>query len=85
MEIPTPISVPDRQRVTLRHVDHEDDLAPVGLFFTRSEFNDLVKDWKSFFDESFFDAVFHITNGHVGAIHDFIRIVSDDSVSPLRY
>lgn len=66
MEIPTPISVPDHQRITLRHVDHEDDLPPVGLLFTQSEFNDLVKDQKSYSDESFFDAVFRITNGHVG-------------------
>ncbi|KAF8331794.1 hypothetical protein F5887DRAFT_55236 [Amanita rubescens] len=80
MEIPTLISVPDYQRVTLRHVDHEDNLPPVGLLFTQSEFNDLIKNQKSYFDESFFDDVFRITNGHVGAIHDFIQIVtSDDS------
>ena len=60
-----PISVPD---------------PPVGLFFTRSEFNDLVKNQKSDFDESFFDAVFRITNGYVGAIHDFIQIDINDGV-----
>ncbi|KAF8718541.1 hypothetical protein AX14_011789 [Amanita brunnescens Koide BX004] len=78
MEIPTPISVPDHQRVTLRHVGHDDDLPPVGLFFTQSEFNDLVKNQKSYYDESFFDAVFRITNGHVGALHDFCKIVTND-------
>jgi hypothetical protein len=79
MEIPTPISVPDHQRVTLRHVGHDDDLPPVGLFFTQS---DLVKNQKSYFDKSYFDAVFRITNGHVWAIHDFIQIVTNDGVSP---
>jgi hypothetical protein len=83
LEIPTPIMVADRLRVTLRHIDHEDDIPPVGLFFTRNEFNELVNYYHSSkcFDSSFFDALFRITNGHVGAIHDFIQIVISDSVS----
>ncbi len=86
LEVPTPILVADPQRVTLRHIDHEDDLPPVGLLFTRSEFNDLVEHYYSFpkscFDSSFFDALFDVTNGHVGAIHDFIQMVISDGVSP---
>ncbi|KAM6503841.1 hypothetical protein JOM56_000784 [Amanita muscaria] len=34
--------IPYSHRVTLRHVDHEDDLPPAGLLFTRSEFSDLA-------------------------------------------
>lgn len=83
----TPIVVMDAQRVTLRHIDHEDYLPPVGLLLTQSEFTDLVKVHYSSpeycFDSSFFDSVFRITNGHVGAIYDFIRIVTADGVSPL--
>jgi hypothetical protein len=38
----TPIVIEDAQRVTLRAIQHKDDLPPVGLFFTRMEFDDLV-------------------------------------------
>ena len=78
--------IPHFQRVTLRHIDHKDDLPPVGLLFTRSEFDDLVAMQypppNFCFDLSFFDGVFGITNGHVGAIQCFINIVVADDVSP---
>ncbi|KIL60852.1 hypothetical protein M378DRAFT_905153 [Amanita muscaria Koide BX008] len=77
-----PIIVPDPQRVTLCHVPHEDGLPSAGLLFTRSEFNDLViNHYPSpdfYFDSSFFDKLFDITNGHVGAIHDFTRMIIAD-------
>ena len=38
----TPIFVEDVQRVTLRAIQHEDYLPPVGLFFSRTELDDLV-------------------------------------------
>ncbi|KAM6497511.1 hypothetical protein JOM56_007984 [Amanita muscaria] len=76
-------------QLTLRHVPHEDGLPSAGLLFTRSEFNDLVinhypsSDFH--FDSSFFDKLFDITNGHVGAIHDFTRmIIADGSYRNLR-
>jgi hypothetical protein len=83
-----PMDLPEHQRVTLRHVAHGDGLGPAGLLFTRSEFNDLVNsyyrspDEDFYFDQSFFDAIFEITNGHVGAITDFIEIIVADDVSP---
>ena len=84
-----PMVIPDAQRVTLRHIAHEDGLPPAGLLFTRSEFNDLVtKHYPSpefCFHLSFFDALFDITNGHVGAIHDFAKIIIADDVSPLAF
>ncbi len=80
-----PLVVTDAQRVTLRHIDHKDHLPPVGLFFTLSEFNDLVtKNYPSpqfHFHSSFFDTLFRVTNGHVGAIQDFISIIIADDVS----
>ena len=82
------MDLPDHQRVTLRHVAHGDGLGPAGLLFTQSEFNDLVDshyrspDSDFYFDQSFFDAIFEITNGHVGAITDFIKIIMADDVSP---
>ena len=81
----TPIVVMDAQRVTLRHIDHEDYLPPVGLLFTRREFDDLVaNDHPSseyHFHSSFFDAIFNITNGHVGAFYVFIGIITAHDVS----
>jgi hypothetical protein len=75
----TPIVIEDTQRVTLRAIQHKDDLPPVGLFFTRMEFHDLVSNLypsrEYCFDTSFFDAVFDLTEGHVGAIHDFVKII----------
>jgi hypothetical protein len=65
--------------VTLRPIQHNDGIPAIGLFFTRTEFNDLVsKQYPSSehsFDSSFLDGVFDFTNGHVGAIVDFIGII----------
>jgi hypothetical protein len=38
----TLIVIDDMQRVTLRPIQHDDDIPSVGLFFTRTEFDDLV-------------------------------------------
>ena len=82
-----PIHLSDHQRVTLRAVQHDDNLPPVGLFFTRTEFNDLVSlrypSANYPFHTSFLDRIFDITNGHVGAIVDFIGTILAHDVSPL--
>jgi hypothetical protein len=74
-----PFSVSDTQRVTLRPIDHGDGLDPVGLLFSRMEFDELVsKQFSSpehYFHSSFLDEVFNLSGGHVGAIHDFVRII----------
>ena len=71
--------IPDRQRITLRAIRQEDGLPAAGLLFTRMEFNDLVSvmypSSEYAFDISFFDNLFDITEGHVGAIVDFMRII----------
>ncbi|KAI0002424.1 hypothetical protein BJV74DRAFT_958410 [Russula compacta] len=84
-----PFVVRDVQRVTLRRIKHDDDFGAVGLLFSRTEFDDLIrqKNFSSdyYFDTSFFDAVFHITEGHVGAILDFVEIIrTHDSYRGLK-
>ena len=80
----TPIIVIDRQRVALVPIGHDDGLGAVGLFFSRMEFDDLVlKRFSSseyYFHLSFFDAVFRLSGGHVGAIHDFVEIITTHNV-----
>ena len=82
----TPILIPDERRVTLQHIQHEDGLPPAGLFFSRVEFDNLVSmkypTPKYLFDNSFFNELFDITDGHVGAITEFIRIILAHEVGP---
>jgi hypothetical protein len=69
----------DTQRVTVHPIEHNNDIPAVGLLFTRTKFDDLVS--KQYppseycFHPSFFDAVFDLTKGHVGAILHFIEII----------
>lgn len=83
----TPIVLDDAQRVTLRSIQHDDDLPPIGLFFSQAEFGDLVsKRYPSSnfsFHASFFDRVYDLTQGHIGAVKDLIKVVLAHSVSPL--
>jgi len=80
----TLIIVSDRQRASLHPIDHRDGLGAAGLLFSREEFDDLVlKRFSSseyYFDSSFFDAVFRISGGHVGGIHDFVEIIRGHDV-----
>ena len=75
----TPFSVDDWQRVTLCPID-SDGIGAVGLLFSRMEFDDLVcKKFPSpdyYFHSSFFDAVFNLTDGHAGAIRDFVNTIA---------
>lgn len=85
----TPIIIPDKQKVTLRAIRHNDNLPAAGLLFTRTEFNDLVSVMYSppeyVFDISFFDNLFNLTEGHIGAITDFIRIILADNVRRISF
>ncbi len=75
----TPFAVSDSQRVTLRPIDHGDGSSAVGLLFNETEFKDLVAkrfpQSHYYFHLSFFGHVFDLTCGHVGAIHDLIRLI----------
>lgn len=76
----TPMIIPNPQRIHLRRVNHGDGIAPVGLFLTKEEFDDIVKRGYSThqFGRDFLDFIFNITAGHVGAIKDMLRIVNTD-------
>jgi hypothetical protein len=78
-----PVVIPAQHRITLQPVKHDDDKPAVGLFFTKEEFNDLVKRnySKHCFDETFFAKLFEVTRGHIGAICDFIKIIEGHDVS----
>jgi hypothetical protein len=67
------IFIEDAQRITLRSIQHEDDTPSVGLFLTRIEFGDLVSKLSCLC--SSFDAVFDLTQGHVGLVLDFVKII----------
>lgn len=78
-----PVVVGDWQRVTLHQINL-DGLGSVGLFFSQTEFEDLV--YKKFalarhyFDPSFLKVVFEVTGGHVGAINGFLGAIVDHDV-----
>jgi hypothetical protein len=81
----TPVVINDSHRVTLRPIDHLDGLDPVGLLFTRTEFDDLIhkqysSDQHHYFHPSFFDGVYNLTGGHIGAIQDFMGIITGHNV-----
>jgi hypothetical protein len=82
----TSIELVDSQRVTLRPIDHEDGLQPAGLLFSRIELDDLISRLCSghhYFHQSFLDAIFDLTGGHVGAIYDLVKTITGDDVSLL--
>lgn len=73
----TPVFIADEARITMLPMAH-DDLPPVGLFFNQAEFDELVQQYPSpeyHFHPSFLQTVFRITQGHVGAMCDVIKIV----------
>jgi hypothetical protein len=79
----TPPYFTTEQRIMLQHVNHGKDFPVVGLFFTKEEFDDLVKRTysKYSFDETFFAKLFEVMEGHIGAICDFIRVIERHDVS----
>ncbi|KAG6813152.1 hypothetical protein H0H92_013558 [Tricholoma furcatifolium] len=85
---PTPIAIPVEQKVGLRAAKHQDGLAPAGLLFTRAEYDELISaTYRSdcMFDDTFFENLYIATNGHIGAILDFVRIIlSDQSYREIR-
>ncbi|PVF96565.1 hypothetical protein CPB86DRAFT_498921 [Serendipita vermifera] len=70
--------VPDAQQVSLRPVDHQDGIRPVGLLFTSEEFDDVVKARypNNRFSQDLLKFIFDITAGHIGAIKDMLEAVA---------
>ena len=81
----TPVPIPLRNKVTLRPIDHKDGTTPIGLFLTHSEFDSFVEKLSktlpfASFDETFYDWVYNVTAGHVGAARDVINYTARQTV-----
>ena len=72
------------QRVNIRPVLHNDGLPSVGVFLTWDEFNDLIcrkySSSEHHFHPKFLEEVFKLTVGHVGAIIDFLSVITAHDV-----
>ena len=77
----TPMFIAPEQHVGLTPVDCGDRIL-VGLLFTKEEFEDLaqVKFGDDRFCPSFLDCVFDMTQGHVGACMDIMRMIKTHRV-----
>jgi len=77
----------DSQKVNLHPVYHGDHIPPVGLFLSRKEFNNLISrhypNPEYHFHLSFFDSVFDLTEGHVGAILALMMVITAHDVGLL--
>ncbi|KAG8926802.1 hypothetical protein FRC02_008656 [Tulasnella sp. 418] len=73
----TPLIVPDNKRVTLHQVDRKDGIPPVALYLTESEFEELVlvRYPNNAFHRSLLDFIFKQTQGHVGAVTDWLHLL----------
>jgi hypothetical protein len=74
------------QSLGLRPFDHGDGVA-VGLLLTRSELDDFAqkRNRGHRFDTSFFDCIFDLSNGHIGACEELMRVVCVHSVCPRHF
>jgi len=81
----TRIYLIDMQRVTLRSIPHKDYIPPVGLLLSAEEMADfasvLYPQPEYSFDSSFFNTLFALTGGHVGATRDFVSTIATHHVS----
>jgi hypothetical protein len=79
-----PMIIPLRNKVTLRAIDHHDGIKPAGLFLTRTEFDTFIslryppQQYK--FDDAFYNDVYEMTAGHVGAAGDLIQVITAQDV-----
>jgi len=78
----SPILITKRQRVTLTAIPHDDDLPPVGLLLSEDEMAEFTSILypENHFDPTFFEGLFAITGGHVGAASDLVRTIATHGV-----
>lgn len=80
----TPIQLKPAQRVNLHPIFHDDGLPSVGLFLTWDEFNDFIHRYypspQHNFHPKFLDEVYKLTVGHVGALMDFMSVITAHDV-----
>ncbi len=70
-----------RQRVTLTAIPHTDGLPPVGLLLSEEEMAEFTSVLSPhYFAPSFFEALFALTGGHVGAACDFVHTIATHGV-----
>jgi hypothetical protein len=79
---PTSFVIPGRQQVGLRPIDYEDGTPPIGLCLTETEFREYIAiRHPDIFDQDILDIIYRRTYGHVGAITDFINVITSHNVS----
>lgn len=84
----TQIDLIEMQRVTLKSIPYNDHIPPVGLLLSAEEMADfasvLYPQPEYYFDSSFFNALFALTGGHVGATRDFVIGIATHDRSDTR-
>jgi len=80
----TPIYLTGRQSVTLTAIPHSDGLPPVGLPLSEEEMAEftsvLYPQPENYFDPSFFEVLFALTGGRVGAACGFVQTIATHGV-----
>jgi len=76
----TPIVIPPCQRITLRPSDDN----PLGLLLGQDEYQEM---YEKFYppiqlEDELRRSIYHITDGHAGAIHDLFILISRHEVRP---
>ncbi|ODM23379.1 hypothetical protein SI65_00968 [Aspergillus cristatus] len=77
----TPVKFSDEQRISLTPQNQQDS-PPIGLFYDKEEFRDVVSRLLTFhyeetfnFDECALEYIFAVTNGHPGAVTSIVDVI----------
>jgi len=77
----TPVKFSDEQRISLTPQNQQDS-PPIGLFYDKEEFRDVVSRLLTFhyeetfnFDEGALEYIFAVTNGHPGAVTSIVDVI----------
>jgi len=85
----TPVKFSDEQRISLTPQNQQDS-PPIGLFFDKEEFRDVISRLLTFhyeetfnFDEAALEYIFAVTNGHPGAVTSIVDVIYEVCADPL--
>jgi hypothetical protein len=77
----TPVKFSDEQRTSLTPQNQQDS-PPIGLFYDKEEFRDVISRLLTFhyeetfnFDEGALEYIFAVTNGHPGAVTSIVDVI----------
>ncbi|BCR92831.1 ATP-binding protein [Aspergillus chevalieri] len=77
----TPVKFSDEQRISLTPQNQQDS-PPIGLFYDKEEFRDVISRLLTFhyeetfnFDEGALEYIFAVTNGHPGAVTSIVDVI----------